>query len=208
MSLRLDVRHPLLQLGENSGFSSTCVRLNGWLKPWTINCGLGGFRHPSRSSTTWAVTRSAPSSTGFRALAIATALGNSPLQVELNFRLGQVYHQIGQYRVAMNFLSRNVENVELLQGELAHKLIAPISFSVFSRAYLLLRFSPSVGNSPRGLPAEKKRYRFPRRLIKTIQCGNRPLWSRSALPAGAGGSEPGHAPAPTQPQRLAEHAQQ
>ena len=48
---------------------------------------------------------------GQRALAIATALGNFPLQVELNFRLGQVYHQIGEYRVAMNFHSRNVENV-------------------------------------------------------------------------------------------------
>ena len=84
--------------------------------------------------------------------------------MELNFRLGQVYHQVGQYRVAMNFLSRNVENVELLQGELAHRMIAPVSFSAFSRAYLVLCLAER-GNSPRGPPAEKKRYGLPRRLI-------------------------------------------
>src|SRR5262249_15502948 len=73
---------------------------------------------------------------GQRALAIAMTLGNFPLQVDLNFRLGQVHYQIGEYPVAMHFLSRNVENVELLQGELAREWV-PYSPSVFSRAWLV-----------------------------------------------------------------------
>jgi tetratricopeptide (TPR) repeat protein len=96
---------------------------------------------------------------GEHALAITVALGNFPLNVELNFRLGQVYHQIGEYRVAMNFLRRNVENVELLQGELAHKMIAPVSFSVFSRAYLVLCLA-ECGEFPAGLACGEEAMRI------------------------------------------------
>ena len=58
----------------------------------------------------WSVTGMEPLQSGQRALAIQRAsLGDKALQVELNFRLGQVDHQLGQYPMAMNFLRRQNE---------------------------------------------------------------------------------------------------
>ncbi|MBI3326486.1 MAG: AAA family ATPase [Nitrospinae bacterium] len=52
---------------------------------------------------------------GRRALALGTALGDLALQVETNHRLGQIYHSLGDYRQAMDFL-RTI--IVALEGEL------------------------------------------------------------------------------------------
>src|SRR4029453_2238025 len=51
---------------------------------------------------------------GQRAHAIATTLGDFPLQVTTNWFLGQVYHGLGEYRQAMDVLRQNVMSI---QGE-------------------------------------------------------------------------------------------
>jgi tetratricopeptide (TPR) repeat protein len=68
------------------------------------------------------------------ALAIVATLAAFPLHVEMNFRLGQVYHAIGEYPRSMNFLRRNVESLtgELLYERFGHGYV----ISVFSRAWL------------------------------------------------------------------------
>jgi tetratricopeptide (TPR) repeat protein len=71
---------------------------------------------------------------GEHALAIVATLADFPLHVEMNFRLGQVYHAIGEYPRSMNFLRRNVESLtgELLYERFGHGYV----ISVFSRAWL------------------------------------------------------------------------
>ena len=137
IDLRLDLRFPLNQLGENERILEHLREAERLAETLYDQLRLG--RVSAYLTTYFYATgdQERAAASGQRALAIATALGNVPLQVELNFRLGQVNHQIGEYRVAMNFLSRNVENVELLQSEFTHKLGLPYSPSVFSRAYLI-----------------------------------------------------------------------
>ena len=77
--------------------------------------------------------------------AITVALGNFPLQVELNFRLGQVYHAIGAYHRAMACLRRNVES---LTGELLYARFGQ-GFLV-SRAWLVWCLA-EVGEFDEGL---------------------------------------------------------
>jgi class 3 adenylate cyclase/tetratricopeptide (TPR) repeat protein len=138
IDLRLDVRHPLNQLGETERILEHLREAERLAEALDDQLRLGRVAAYLTTYYYAVGNQERAVASGQRALTIATALGNFPLQVELNFRLGQVYNQIGQYRVAMSFLSRNVENVELLQGELAHRMIAPVSFSAFSRAYLVL----------------------------------------------------------------------
>jgi tetratricopeptide (TPR) repeat protein len=71
---------------------------------------------------------------GQRALVIAAAFGDFGLQVALNLYLGQVYHTLGDYRRAMDFLRRNVA---ALEGDLVRERFGLAGLlSVFSRAYL------------------------------------------------------------------------
>jgi class 3 adenylate cyclase/tetratricopeptide (TPR) repeat protein len=71
---------------------------------------------------------------GERAAAIIATLGDFSLQIELHFRLGQIYHTIGAYRQALDVLRRNVET---LTGDLRWERfgIAGLA-SVFSRTWL------------------------------------------------------------------------
>src|SRR5712691_729418 len=72
---------------------------------------------------------------GERAFAIIATLGDFPLQVTIHFRLGQIYHAIGDYRRAIDFFRRNVE---ALTGDLLRERFTggPGLASVFSRAWL------------------------------------------------------------------------
>jgi DNA-binding NtrC family response regulator/tetratricopeptide (TPR) repeat protein len=71
---------------------------------------------------------------GHRALTIAEALGDVALQVEANYRLGQAYLALGDYRRAMDFLDHNVSSLtdHLMQERFGLPGIA----SVVSRSYL------------------------------------------------------------------------
>jgi len=159
IDLRLDVRFPLNQLGEIERILEHLREAERLAEALDDQLRLG--RVSAYLTTYYYVVcnQERAVASGQRALAIATALGNFPLQVELHFRLGQVYHQIGEYRVAMNFLSRNVENVELLQSECAYKLGLPYSPSVFSRAYLISCLA-ECGAFPAGLSCGEEAMRI------------------------------------------------
>jgi tetratricopeptide (TPR) repeat protein len=72
---------------------------------------------------------------GQRALTIAEALGDVALQVEANYRLGQAYLALGDYRRAVDFLEHNVS---FLTGPLIQERFGlPGIASVVSRSYLV-----------------------------------------------------------------------
>jgi tetratricopeptide (TPR) repeat protein len=72
---------------------------------------------------------------GQRALAIATALGNFAVQIETNIRLGQLYHALGDYLVAVDFLQWTIASLE---GELLRERFGmAIVPSVLSRTWLV-----------------------------------------------------------------------
>jgi len=72
---------------------------------------------------------------GQRALGITQALGDFPLQVRTNFYLGQAYHDLGDYRRAMDVLRRTIA---ALEGELMRKRLGMAGLpSVFVRTWLV-----------------------------------------------------------------------
>ena len=76
---------------------------------------------------------------GQRALEIAEALGDFPFRIDANFRLGQAYHSLGDYRRALECFGRNVAS---LQGELVRKRFGmPGLPSVLSRGWLVRCFA-------------------------------------------------------------------
>src|SRR5262249_45657006 len=86
--------------------------------------------------------------TAERALAITATLGDFWLEIDMNFRLGQVYHAIGEYRRAMDLLRRNVES---LTGDLLWKRFSLSGISsVFARCWLGLCLG-EVGEFGEGL---------------------------------------------------------
>jgi tetratricopeptide (TPR) repeat protein len=72
---------------------------------------------------------------GQRALGIATALRDFPLQVSTSLYLGQAYHDLGDYRQAMDILR---ETMETLEGELLQKHLGMASLpAVGCRTWLV-----------------------------------------------------------------------
>ena len=73
---------------------------------------------------------------GRRGLAIATGLGDFGLQVGMNFRLGQIYHVLGDYHRAVAVLETSVASLE---GDLARENFGlnPYPASVGSRTWLI-----------------------------------------------------------------------
>ncbi|HLC42025.1 MAG TPA: hypothetical protein VJO34_10440, partial [Methylomirabilota bacterium] len=71
---------------------------------------------------------------GQRDLIVATDFGHFALKVVTNFRLGQVYHALGDYPRAIDFFKRNMK---ALDGELVHERFDMAGLpSVLSRAWL------------------------------------------------------------------------
>jgi len=72
---------------------------------------------------------------GHRALAIAKARGDFPLEVTTSYYLGLACHSLGQYRRGAEILRRNVES---LQANLVHESFGTAGFhSVFARGWLV-----------------------------------------------------------------------
>ena len=72
---------------------------------------------------------------GERALAVATALGDFPLEVLANIFLGTAYHALGDYRRAVDCFRRNVVS---LTGELTHERFGMTGLpAVMSRTWLV-----------------------------------------------------------------------
>lgn len=81
---------------------------------------------------------------GQRALALATALGDPPLLVQVNHRLGHAYHTLGNYQQAIDLLRQAVEALagESIRERFGEHVGAANSFlvtlSAASRSFLLL----------------------------------------------------------------------
>jgi tetratricopeptide (TPR) repeat protein len=87
--------------------------------------------------------------TGQRGFAIATALGDFPLQVTANVFLGQVYHAVGEYRRGIDFLRQNVAS---LVGNLRYERFqGNTSIAVISYAGLI-RYLANLGAFAEGIP--------------------------------------------------------
>jgi tetratricopeptide (TPR) repeat protein len=72
---------------------------------------------------------------GQRALAVAEALADIPLQIEANYRLGQAYWALADYGLAIACFERNVV---CLDGDLIHERFGMSGFpSVLSREWLV-----------------------------------------------------------------------
>jgi tetratricopeptide (TPR) repeat protein len=83
---------------------------------------------------------------GQRALALNESLGDFTLQVQTNFRLGQAFFALGDYRQASSFLTRNVD---LLTGYLL-----PERFGLAGLASVLSRYSLACALAEQGAFAE------------------------------------------------------
>jgi tetratricopeptide (TPR) repeat protein len=133
IDLRCDLRNALWLLGEfGQVFDYLC-------QAETLATALGDQGRLGRVSTYMAAylwVMGDPDralACGQRALAIAEALGDVALQVEANYRLGQAYLAVGDYRRAMDFLGRNISS---LTGPLLHERFGlPGLASVVSRSY-------------------------------------------------------------------------
>ena len=135
IDLRCDLRNALWLLGEfGQVFDYLC-------QAETLATALGDQGRLGRVSTymtayLWVMgdlDRALES--GQRALTIAEALGDVALQVEANYRLGQAYLALGDYRGVMDFLGHNVSS---LTGHLIQERFGmPGIASVVSRSYLV-----------------------------------------------------------------------
>jgi predicted ATPase len=148
IDLRFDLRNTLLLLGEHEKIFDYMREAEVLARSLDDN-----HRHAQVSAYLCTYFFTAGNydhaiASGEHALAITTALGDFPLHVDLNFRLGQVYHAIGAYHRAMTCLRRNVES---LTGELLYTRFGQgFLVSVFSRAWLVWCLA-EVGEFDEGL---------------------------------------------------------
>jgi len=134
IDLRFDLRRALQPLGEHE---RTIERLR---EAETVATVLGdqdrlAWASAYLSQYLWWMGDPAPAEElGQRALTIASALGDFPLQVVANFFLGQGYFNVGDYRRAIDHCRRNVA---VLEGERAYERLGLTGLpSVLSRAWL------------------------------------------------------------------------
>jgi len=133
IDLRVDFRQVLFPLGEiGRGFEYLH-------EAETLAQSLGDQRRLGRVSASmthyfWlACQPDRAIESGQRALEIAEALGDFPLQIDVNFHLGLAYNSLGDYRRALKCLGRNVA---FLQGELVRERFGMSGLpSVFSRSW-------------------------------------------------------------------------
>jgi tetratricopeptide (TPR) repeat protein len=139
IDLRVDFRQVLFPLGEiGRGFEYLH-------EAETLAQALGDQRRLGRVSASmthyfWLACRPDRAiESGQRALEIAEALDDFPLQIDVNFHLGLAYNSLGDYRRALKCLGRNVAS---LQGELVRERFGLAGLpSVFSRSWSVNCFS-------------------------------------------------------------------
>ena len=134
IDVRVDLRNSLVALGELERMAD-CLR-----EAEALATTLGDQRRLGRVATFMAnclwhlADHEGAVQAGRRALAIATALANSPLRAEANFRLGQAYHPLGEYGRAIEFLRASLED---LPGELKYERLGGSGLlSVFALTWL------------------------------------------------------------------------
>lgn len=120
--------------GENWSKALTYLRHTGDRPPQSIDAltVAGGAESPGY--LWWTGDYDQAVKVAERELAIAADFRNFGLMVASNFRLGQVYHALGEHSRAIDHLRRNVTS---LNGEMLYERLGMAGFpSVFSRAWL------------------------------------------------------------------------
>jgi tetratricopeptide (TPR) repeat protein len=135
IELRFRLRNVLLPLGEQERIldhlriAATLAEAAqdqhhlGWVTMYMISC-FYNMGQPENAV-----------STGQRALTMAMSVGDVALQIQAAYNLGLAYHLLGDYRQAVELLSRNVASLE---GTLVRERFGlPYLPSVFSRTWLV-----------------------------------------------------------------------
>jgi class 3 adenylate cyclase/tetratricopeptide (TPR) repeat protein len=135
IELRFQLRNVLLPLGEQErilGHLRTAATLAeavqdrhhlGWVTTYMTSCFYNMVQPENAVST------------GQRALTMAMSVGDVALQIQAAYNLGLAHHLLGDYRQAVELLSRNVASLE---GGLARERFGlPYLPSVFSRTWLV-----------------------------------------------------------------------
>jgi predicted ATPase/class 3 adenylate cyclase len=98
----------------------------------SIDAVLGGPESPA--NLWWRGQHGPALSLALRERAMAASFRNFAMGVTANFRLGQIYHSLGEYAKAIDVLARNVS---LLEGDLQRETFGLAGFpAVFSRVWL------------------------------------------------------------------------
>src|SRR5262249_32252746 len=132
--LRFDMRNALIPLGEEEQVLYHLSEAKAAAEALRDHNRLGRVSICMSHHFWWMGDYSRAIESGRRALAIARDRGDFALEVESNYYLGLIYHVLGDYRQAADFLTRNVECIE---GDLIHERFgAPHFLAISSRAWL------------------------------------------------------------------------
>ncbi len=135
IDVRLDLRNALLQLGEPGRIIDHLVEADHLAQALGDQHRLGRVV-ASMAHYFWLTgDHDRALESGQRALAIATALDDFPLEVTTNYYLGLACHSLGQYRRGADILRRNME---ALTGETLQQRFGTTGFqSVFARGWFV-----------------------------------------------------------------------
>jgi len=134
IDLRLDLRNSLLPLGEVRRVCDHLCEAEILAERIGDQCRLGWISAFIAGHFWWSSDLDRAVRAGHRALALAHAHGDFPLQVVANQRLGQAYLDLGDYRRASECFRSNIES---LQGELIGGRFGEVGLpSVGSRLFL------------------------------------------------------------------------
>ena len=148
IDLRFDLRTSLLQLGELSRILDYLREAETLAVTLADQHRLGRLSAYMTNHFFLTGDQDRALESGQRALTIATALGDFALQVEMNYRVGQVYYTLGDYRRATEALRKSVD---CLKGDLAYERFGlAVVLSVVSRNWLV-RSLAALGEFPEGV---------------------------------------------------------
>jgi tetratricopeptide (TPR) repeat protein len=136
VDLRFELRTALTPLGERARIFEHLSRAEAVAKALDDARRMGRVAAYLTDYFRLTGVHEAARESGRRALALADALGDFPLQVAANTYLGQVHYDLGRYREGTEYLRRNVER---LVGDLTFERFGlPFLSSVHSRVWLVL----------------------------------------------------------------------
>jgi tetratricopeptide (TPR) repeat protein len=135
IDIRFDLRNPLWLLGELVRVFEHLHEAESLAEILDDQQRLGWVSAYMSNSFLWKGEYDRAIESGLRALAIAETTGDFALQVTTNFFLGMIYHSLGNYCRAMDFLERTVAS---LQGDRVRERFGlPALLSVVSRTWLV-----------------------------------------------------------------------
>jgi class 3 adenylate cyclase/tetratricopeptide (TPR) repeat protein len=153
IDIRFDLRNPLWLLGELVRVFEHLHEVESLAEILDDQQRLGWVSAYMSNSFLWMGECDRAIESGLRALAIAETTRDFALQVTTNYFLAMVYHSLGHYRRAMDFLERTVAS---LQGDrIRERFGLPVLLSVVSRTWLVWCLA-ECGVFGEGITGEKK----------------------------------------------------